>query len=181
MTKSVEIGLKDERAIKVASLKLTKAQRTVLHGKYDGLCSYCGNALGARWHADHIEPVMRRSKWVRGQGFVPTGELDWPERDKLSNFNPSCAPCNLYKGSLSLESWRHAIQHLSDLLPRDSSPFRHALRFGLVVETRKPVVFYFERCEPNTGLSGNPNLKSIRDSSKALHAFTFSSSGSRLS
>jgi hypothetical protein len=127
------------------AVKLTKTQRAALREKFGGLCAYCGEPLGPRWHADHVEPVMRRSIWVRGQGFVPTGELDWPERDKLSNFNPACAPCNLYKGTLDLESWRKAIQHLNDLLLRDSSPFRHALRFGLVAEMRQPVLFHFER------------------------------------
>lgn len=126
-------------------MKLTKAQRAQLHIKYDGLCAYCGSPLGARWHADHLEPVLRRSRWVPGVGLVPTGDLDWPERDVLSNFNPACAPCNLYKGALPLEEWRRAIQPLNDVLLRDSGPFRHALRFGLVAEVRQPVVFHFER------------------------------------
>ena len=71
--------------------------------------------------------------------------MNWAERDTVGNFNPSCAPCNLYKGVLSLEEWRRAIQHLNDLLLRDSGPFRHALRFGLVAESRNPVIFHFER------------------------------------
>lgn len=124
---------------------LKKSQREALHGKYGGLCAYCGKPLGARWHADHIDPVMRIATYVRGQGFKYTGKMDWPERDTVENFNPACAPCNLYKGVLSLEEWRRAIQHLNDLLLRDSGPFRHALRFGLVAESRNPVVFHFER------------------------------------
>lgn len=124
---------------------LKKSQREALHEKYGGLCAYCGQPIGARWHADHIDPVMRRSTYVSGQGFKHRGELDWPERDTVENFNPSCAPCNLYKGVLSLDEWRRAIQHLNDLLLRDSGPFRHALRFGLVAESRNPVVFHFER------------------------------------
>jgi len=143
--------------------KLTKAKRKELHNKYGGRCAYCGDPLGPRWHADHLDPVVRRSKFVSGQGFVPTGEMDWPERDKLSNFNPSCIPCNLYKGALSLESWRQAIQHLNDLLLRDSGPFRHALRFGLVQETRKPVLFYFETLDAQ-GLIESPKGGNQNDS-----------------
>lgn len=132
-------------ASSVAQKKLTKRERETLRGKYGGCCAYCGNPLGARWHADHIDPVMRRSTWVKGKGLVPTGEMDWPERDAVHQMNPACAPCNLYKGALSLESWRTAIEHLNDLLLRDSGPFRHALRFGLVKEARRSVVFHFER------------------------------------
>lgn len=137
-------------------MRLTKKQREALHGKYAGRCAYCGQPLGARWHADHVEPVIRRSVFVRGQGLVPSGELDWPARDTLENFNPACAPCNLYKGTLSLEEWRRGIQHLNDLLLRDSGPFRHALRFGLVQEARKPVEFHFETRQ-SAALMGLPS------------------------
>ena len=41
-----------------------KEQRQILKMKYGGRCAYCGEELGDRWHADHIKPVLRRSKVV---------------------------------------------------------------------------------------------------------------------
>lgn len=119
-------------------MALKKAQRESLRLKFGGLCAYCGQPLGDRWHADHIEPIVRND-WCK----VPKGP-DYPERDTLENMNPACAPCNIDKHSLSLESWRVMIQRSNEVLLRDVSTFRRAVRYGLVELHSKPVVFYFE-------------------------------------
>lgn len=126
-------------------MKLTKAQRAALREKFGGRCAYCGCSLGDRWHADHIECVERELKHIPGRGLVATGRLHRPERDTLENMNPACAPCNIDKHSLSLESWRKMIQRSNEVLQRDVSTFRRALRYGLVSLSANPVVFYFER------------------------------------
>ena len=119
-------------------MRLTKAQRTSLREKFSGRCAYCGNPLGDKWHADHVEPVVRND-WLK----VPRGP-DYPERDTLANMNPACPPCNIDKHSLSLESWRQMIQRSNEVLQRDVSTFRRAVRYGLIELHGKPVVFYFE-------------------------------------
>ncbi len=126
-------------------LTLTKAQRSELAAMFDGLCAYCGGALGERWHADHIEPVVRDTKWVSGKGFVSTGSVLHVGRDTIENLFPACAPCNIDKHSLTLEYWREVIQRRCEVLLRDSATYRSARRFGLIVETGLGVEFYFER------------------------------------
>src|SRR5690606_23920182 len=81
-------------------MKLTKSQRQALKEKYQGRCAYCGDLLGDRWHADHIEPIVRN--WTNGT-------CEHPERNTIENFNPSCPSCNIVKSSLSLENFRKII------------------------------------------------------------------------
>jgi 5-methylcytosine-specific restriction endonuclease McrA len=125
-------------------MRLTKAQRETLRGKFDGLCAYCGHPLGDRWHADHFESVQRRLS-VRGSKLVATGEMDRPENDRIENLMPSCAPCNISKNQLSLEGWRMWLAGHVRSLNEHHSIYRLVKAYGLVVETGHPVTFYFER------------------------------------
>ena len=120
-------------------MTLTKKQRASLREKYGGRCAYCGNLLGERWHADHIEPIVRNDwlKIVRGP--------DYPERDTLENMHPACPPCNIDKHSFSLETWRQIIQRSNEVLQRSVPTFRRALRYQLITLSAEPVVFYFEK------------------------------------
>lgn len=138
-------------------MKLTKKQREALRMKYGGMCAYCGKPLGDRWHADHIEPVVRND-WLPKLGLQPRGP-DYPERHTLENMNPACAPCNIDKHSLSLESWRHMIQRTNEVLARDVATFRRAVRYGLVQLSDAPVTFYFERAtqQPTPGVKLAPD------------------------
>lgn len=120
-------------------MKLTKNQRAELKEKFGGRCAYCGNQLGDKWHADHVDPIVRND-WLK-----IARPPDYPERDTIENMNPACPPCNIDKHSLSLESWRVMIQRSNEVLLRDVSTFRRAVRYGLVEISEKPVVFYFEK------------------------------------
>jgi 5-methylcytosine-specific restriction endonuclease McrA len=125
-------------------MKLSKVQRAALREKFGGRCAYCGQPLGDKWHADHIEPIIRND-WFKGFGSsTPARGPDYPHRDTMENMNPACPPCNIDKHSLSLESWRGIIGRSNEVLTRDVSTFRRAVRYGLVVVQTKPVVFYFE-------------------------------------
>lgn len=131
-------------------MKLTKAQRESLRGMYGGRCAYCGRELGAKWHADHVEPVERELTWKnvpgqRGGRLVATGRLHRPQNDRLDNLKPACVPCNIDKHSSSLEGWRRRLSALLQVLQDNHSAYRHALRFGFVEPRPGPVVFYFER------------------------------------
>ena len=132
-------------------MKLTKQQRSELKMKFGGHCAYCGEQLGDKWHADHIEAVKRDfdMKKCEKTGYmipVSNGVLFRPQSDTLENMNPSCVPCNINKSSMSLESWRRSIAHYRDVqLLRDSTHARHLHRFGLIEIKPDPVVFFFEK------------------------------------
>lgn len=126
-------------------MRLTKNQRETLRGMFGGLCAYCGQPLGDKWHADHVAPVERKLTWVRGKGLVPTGKLHRPENDTVANLMPACPPCNIDKHSMSLENWRGKLARSLEVLANNQPTYRHARRFGLLQETPQPVVFHFER------------------------------------
>jgi 5-methylcytosine-specific restriction endonuclease McrA len=125
---------------KAGGVKLTKQQREALRAKYEGRCAYCGEQLGDRWHADHLEPV-RREWWKK------EGGMERPENDHLANLMPACAPCNIDKHAMSLEEWRKKLERAPEVLTRNNPTYRHALRFGLVCEMGSRVVFLFECTE----------------------------------
>lgn len=127
--------------------RLTKAQRAELRAKFGGRCAYCGCELGERFHADHFEPVERKLKNIAGKGLVATGEAHRPHNDRLDNFMPSCAPCNISKHMLSLEDWRAWLAGHVRSLNAHHNIYRLVKAYGLVVETDKPVTFYFERVD----------------------------------
>jgi hypothetical protein len=145
---------------------LTKAQRAQLFAMFSGRCAYCGEKLGSRWHADHVEPVGRQNCWVQGgrgqRGFFkPTGKLDYPERDHFGNLVPACHRCNIDKWAHPLESWRAALEESHARLERNYSTYRHALRFGLIKPIPAKVVFFFElprrRIDPGAVRALHPN------------------------
>jgi hypothetical protein len=133
--------------------------------KFGGKCAYCGCELPEKgWHADHVEPVLRewwkRTKyWKDANGFkhdVVDGRIvrtavalekagsGRPQKDVIDNLFPACRACNIDKHANSLEAWRKQMQDRVGVCRRNYSAFRHAERFGLVVEIKKPIVFWFE-------------------------------------
>ena len=123
----------------------TKAQRETLRQMFDGLCAYCGNALG-KMHADHVEPCVRITRDPWGKPLPPAEcYMIKPERNTVANMMPACAPCNLHKGGYSLKGWRDIIERSADICRRDTSTFKVGERFGIITVTEQPVQFYFER------------------------------------
>lgn len=134
-------------------MALKKAERAALREKFGGRCAYCGEPLGEKWHADHIEAVERKLERVPDVSVYrlrSTGEFNKPHLDTLANMNPACPPCNLDKHAMSLEHWRGMIERSNDVLMRDVGTFRRAVRYGLVTLAPKPVVFYFETLQQVT-------------------------------
>jgi hypothetical protein len=125
-------------------MKLTKAERNIIKNKYGGKCAYCGCELPAKWHADHLVPVERKLKYVKGKGLVTTGEMHNPRADNIENIMPACPACNIDKSSFPLESWRQQVQDSANILTRNNTTYRRAMRFGLVAETGKEIKFWFE-------------------------------------
>lgn len=121
-------------------MKLKAAEREIVRAMFGGHCAYCGCELGARWHVDHIDPIIRNT--YRKQPGAP--EILRPNNHRPDNLFPACAPCNIDKGAQSIESYREWIRmHLSSL--HRQANFKNVMRHGLIEETGRPVVFYFER------------------------------------
>lgn len=121
-------------------MKLTKKQRAELRDKFGGRCAYCGVDLPERWHADHYEAVKRGvSSYVTGRDALH------PENHRMENMMPSCPPCNISKGSMSLEVWREWLAGHVNSLNAYHPIYRLAKAYGLIQETGEPVVFYFEK------------------------------------
>ena len=134
-------------------MHLSKQEREKIRTMFGGFCAYCGCELGCRWCADHVEPIYRKTRYtthpVTGYGmFVATDECYFPDRDTKENLFPCCGPCNIHKGPLSLSTWRKNLEDITGVLQRNYPTYRHAVRFGQVVEQRGPIVFWFEKCVP---------------------------------
>lgn len=126
-------------------MKLTKKERETLFHKYNGRCAYCGCELVKGWHADHIEAIVRDFTYNKEKSrFQQTGKCLKPENQKIENFNPSCAKCNILKNSNSLEEFRRIIKQFVNSLNLYSTQYKFAKKYGLVQETGLEVVFYFE-------------------------------------
>lgn len=108
--------------------KLTKAERQEVYAKCNGHCAYCGMEMPiSKMQADHLVPLYNYG------------------RDEVGNMLPACRSCNHYKGTLTLEKFRQAIERWPAVLERDNGTYRNAVRFGMVEPRPHKVVFYFER------------------------------------
>lgn len=133
-------------------MALNKKQRAELKMKFGGKCAYCGCDLGGKWHADHIEAIIRESEIVpRNERKDPykfelrqTGKSEKPHLDTMENLFPACVPCNLFKSVFSIEMFRSEVQQQAERARLYSVNFRTAERFGLIQQIVKPVVFWFE-------------------------------------
>jgi hypothetical protein len=140
---------------------LSKKQRADLRMMFGGKCAYCGTELPERgWHADHVEPVIRGSAIIEVSaaerertGYThrlkPTGQVFRPEAQRVDNFYPACAPCNIFKSTFPVEFLRQEIAAQVERARKTSSNFRVAERFGLIAVTNAPVQFWFEKFNAN--------------------------------
>lgn len=117
-------------------MTVSKKNREIIFKKYGGKCSYCGDPLQKGWHVDHLKPIRRNFEGS-------TGMLR-PEFDNIDNMMPSCPSCNINKHSLPLESFRALVSGFMKHLNEVNTQYKIAKRYGLVKETIKPIVFYFE-------------------------------------
>lgn len=122
-------------------MALKKQVREEVWLKYDKHCAYCGNDLEyKKMQVDHIEPhwhSMIEDECIK-YGITKGS-------NEIGNLNPSCARCNKWKGTYSVEQFRIEIQLQLDRLFRYSSSYKLALDYGMVIENRSPILFYFEK------------------------------------
>lgn len=111
--------------------------RDLIFNKHNGHCAYCGCKIKRNsFCIDHIIPLKRKSK-NRTYGL-----------NVIENYNPSCSTCNTSKNSHSIDEWREKLQSgLGNL----NSVAKYVLlkRFGIIRETNRPVIFYFENHKAN--------------------------------
>jgi hypothetical protein len=135
------------------AMRLTKAERERVRAMYGGRCAYCGCDLPQRWHADHVEPVVRNDwlpppQYAHMVGMATPSPMQRPENDRIGNMRPACPQCNISKGSMSLETWRKWLAGHLRSLNQHHSIYRLCKAFGLLVETGAAIRFYFERAQP---------------------------------
>lgn len=135
---------------------MKKADRQKVFDKYEGRCAYCGCELVKGWHVDEIDPVRRTWKYLRdetGRRIWDEEKQDWakeffmihPDRLCIENQNPACASCNINKHSGDLEEFRNLVSGFINSLNTYSVQYKIAKRYELIEETKKEVVFYFEK------------------------------------
>lgn len=120
--------------------RLSAKDRQRVHDMFGGRCAYCGAYLSERWHVDHVKPILR-------EVFTPEDDENVGE-DSIDNMMPACPPCNISKGRMKLEDWRLWIAGHINSLNSYSSIYRISKAFGLLQETKEPVLFFFEKHEP---------------------------------
>lgn len=105
-----------------------KIDRLAIFNKCNGHCAYCGCEITVKkFQVDHLWPKY-------GGGL-----------NDENNLLPACCSCNNYKSTFTLELFRSQIMEQSIRLHKTKPTFRLAERFGQIVRTPKPVVFYFEK------------------------------------
>jgi len=130
------------------NMAVSKKQRQIIHDKFGGKCAYCGCELVKGWHVDEILPIRRNIIYdYNKRKFVPDGTCMHPERLHIDNQYPACASCNINKHSMSLEDFRNSITGFMKHLNESSTQYKIAKRYGLIYETIKPIIFYFEEYE----------------------------------
>jgi 5-methylcytosine-specific restriction endonuclease McrA len=118
-----------------------KINREEVWLKCDGHCAYCGVEITLKqMQVDHIQPHWHTfTEQQASQANIVKGSHD------LDNLNPSCARCNKWKSTYSVEHFRKVVETSLDRLERDTPNFRLARDYGLIEVIEKPVIFYFER------------------------------------
>lgn len=110
--------------------QLTKKQRNLVFGKYEGHCAYCGCEITLKeMQADHI-----RSYYCGGSS------------EDLGNYNPACRDCNFYKSVYDLETFREWLLGAFKRWKRYKRDLtgRIVQKYGLTGE-EKEIKFYFEK------------------------------------
>lgn len=117
--------------------QISQKIRKQVYEKYNGHCAYCGCKLEYKdMQVDHIIPMdMYDAYKVIGQDL-----------NHIDNLFPSCRMCNFYKSTFTVEKFRQNIQTLHNRLER-TFIYRLAKRYGIIIENKDPIVFYFEKEE----------------------------------
>ncbi len=132
-------------------MQISKAKREQIYNKYNGKCCYCSNDITIKqMEIDHVIPKVYFAKHVKTKIFIPAFLSHLTEFDvnHIDNLMPSCGSCNNYKKDSPLELFRSELQEQLKRLNERSVNYRLARRYGQVIETPNPIIFYFETYQP---------------------------------
>jgi uncharacterized metal-binding protein len=96
--------------------------RSQVFEKFGGCCAYCGKTLD-RFHVDHVIPIAK--------GGI----------DDICNYFPSCAECNQFKNSFSLEEFRKILEDQTFT----KCSFILAERYGQISVHPTKIKFWYEK------------------------------------
>jgi 5-methylcytosine-specific restriction endonuclease McrA len=118
-----------------------KINRQEVYDKCDGHCAYCGKEITFKqMQVDHIKPLYRNDNVITLESWgVERGT------DDIDNLLPSCARCNRWKSTFSLEMFRKEIELQIERLNNYNNNYRMAKDYGLISENNNKVIFYFEK------------------------------------
>lgn len=129
---------------------ISKSMREKVYKKYDGHCAYCGCELTMKtMQVDHVTPFFFDEYYdLKSEETKEKLQLDGDfQLESFDNYMPACRSCNFYKSTFTLEKFRKRIEHILDVLERDSVPYRIGKRYGMINENKEPIKFYFEKVE----------------------------------
>lgn len=122
---------------------MTKETRAKVHSKCNGHCGYCGVEITVKqMQVDHINPILRGYSEIQASQINTAKGLD-----TMANYMPSCARCNKWKASHSLEQFRAEIGLQIERLNKYNSNYRLAKDYGLITEIPQTILFYFEKLQ----------------------------------
>jgi 5-methylcytosine-specific restriction endonuclease McrA len=118
-----------------------KIDRQEVYNMCDGHCAYCGKDITLKqMQVDHKEPLFRNST---------DKELTYYNRERgkndMVNLLPSCARCNRWKSTYTIEQFRKEISLQIERLNNYNNNYRMAKDYNLIEETNNPVMFYYEK------------------------------------
>ena len=114
-------------------LGISKDLRRKVLGRYGGRCGYCGKEH-VKLQVDHIFPLALKHLWTEAPKDINCED----------NLMPACARCNRYKTSMRLGCFRYQVSQQLERA-RKNWNFRIARDYGLIKETPREIVFYFEK------------------------------------
>lgn len=126
-----------------------KEIRIKIHNKLEGHCAYCGLEIDLKdMQIDHIIPQRNFEMMIKNNWRIPIflSHLTLDDLNNEDNLLPTCRVCNKLKDAFDLETFRSEIYQQIKRLNERSANYRMAKKYGLLVETLKPIVFYFEEC-----------------------------------
>lgn len=122
-------------------------KRLDIYGKFKGHCAYCGLKIKFKdMQVDHIIPksffhIHLRNHW-QPEFLKHLGDDDV---NHIDNLFPSCRKCNGFKKTFPLHLFRSELEMQVKRTIKTSTNYRFAKLYNQVVETPKPIVFYFEK------------------------------------
>lgn len=112
--------------------------RRLVYEKYNGHCAYCGTPIEYKdMQVDHLKSVYKHTDY--------TSEMTEAEMYSLENLMPACRQCNFYKSTFDLETFRTRLTDVMMANLKKEFNYKLALKYGLIKENIRPVLFYFEK------------------------------------